>query len=90
MARRTLAQARTYREIHSALQHSPNLAGQRDRGEHTVYTGRNGKCVPVPWHNGDCPIGTLRSICRLARLAGLATVVLAVALAMGGALALAV
>ena len=79
MTRRTLNQATTYREIHAALEHSPRLTSMRANGRHTVYSGPNG-CVPVPNHQGDCPNGTRRSIQRMAALAGLAALALAVAL----------
>jgi predicted RNA binding protein YcfA (HicA-like mRNA interferase family) len=80
MSRRTLEQSHTYREVHAALSHNPNLMGSRNGGRHTIYLGPDGP-VPVPNHNGDVPHGTLKSICRLAAAAGLVCLVLAVLLA---------
>jgi hypothetical protein len=74
VSRRTLGQCRDYRDVHAALSRSPNLASVRNGGPHTVYCGRNGHSVPVPNHRGDVPPGTLRSIWRLAIVAGLALV----------------
>lgn len=76
MSRRSLEQAHTYREVHSALQHSPTLVGMRNGGRHVVYTGPNG-CVPVATHVGDIPRPTLRSIAKMAALAGLAVLMMA-------------
>ncbi len=76
MSRRSLDQAHTYREIHSALERSPALVSKRNGGRHTVYVGPNGS-VPVPNHAGDAPRGTLHSICKMAALAGLSVLVLA-------------
>jgi len=69
-----------YSEIHAAVGRSKNLRGIRP-GRHTVYEGPHGS-VPVPNHDGDCPRGTWRSICRLAIAAGLAVMVAIVVLAM--------
>lgn len=77
MSRKPLCDCRTYREVHQALSHAPGLAGVRNGGRHVVYRGPRGS-VPVPSHNGDVPHGTLKSIVRLAAMAGLASVVLAV------------
>ena len=71
-----------YSEIHAALGRSKSLHGIRNGGDHTVYTGPHGS-VPVPNHAGhDCPRGTWRSICRMAIAAGLAALVVAVAVSM--------
>ena len=78
MTRRALPQAHTKRELHQHFAHHPNLASTRTRGRHTIYTGRNGFSVPVANGNGDVPRGTLASIVRMASLAGLAALVLAV------------
>lgn len=64
-----------YSEIHAALGRSRNLVRIRP-GKHTVYEGPHGS-VPVPNHDGDCPRGTWRSIARLAILAGLAALAVA-------------
>lgn len=69
-----------YSEIHAALGRSKTLRSVRP-GKHTVYVGPTGS-VPVPNHDGDCPRGTWRSICRLAILAGLAVMVAVIVLAL--------
>lgn len=74
MARRTLDRATTYREVAAHFDHHPALQASRQSGSHRTYTGPHGVVI-VPCHNGDVPRGTLRSICRMALLAGLACLV---------------
>lgn len=81
MTRRTLDQAHTSREVHAALAHHPALVKVRNGGRHTVYVGPSGS-VPVSNHPGDVPRGTLKSICRMAALAGLAALVMGAVLLM--------
>ena len=79
MTRRTLEQSHTFREVYAALQHNPELRTMRNCGRHTVFTGPHG-CVPVPRHQGDVPRGTLKSIVKMAVLAGLAVAVVVIML----------
>ena len=79
MTRRTLEHSHTFREVHAALQHNPGLRAMRNCGRHTVYTGPHG-CVPVPTHQGDVPRGTLKSIVKMAVMAGLAVVIILIML----------
>lgn len=72
MTRRTLDRARTGRELCQHFDHHPALRAKRQSGSHVIYTGPNGQVI-VPNHNGDVKTGTLRSIVRMAKLAGLAT-----------------
>lgn len=69
-----------YSEIHAALARSKTLRGIRT-GRHTVYEFPHG-LVPVPNHDGDCPRGTWRSICRMALLAGFAVLIVMIVLAL--------
>jgi predicted RNA binding protein YcfA (HicA-like mRNA interferase family) len=81
MTRRTLDRATTAREVCQALDHHPALREKRQRGSHVVYTGPGGNVI-VPAHPGDLKRGTLKSICRMALLAGLSVLVLAAVLLM--------
>lgn len=71
MSRRTLDRAHTGRELCQHFDHHPELRARRQSGSHVVYTGPRGSVV-VPNHGGDVARGTLRSIIRMAALAGLA------------------
>lgn len=64
-----LEHAKTHREVNAALGRAPHLCGVRP-GKHIIYVGPHGS-VAAPNHPGDCPRGTLRSICRMAVAAGL-------------------
>lgn len=77
MTRRTLDRATTAREVCQALEHHPDLREWRQSGSHRTYTGPHG-IVIVPAHAGDLKRGTLRSILRMAAMAGLAALVVAV------------
>lgn len=77
MARRTLDRATTYREVAAHFDHHASLQATRQSGSHRVYTGPTGVVI-VPCHSGDVPRGTLRSIMRMALLAGLACLIVAV------------
>lgn len=79
MSRRTLDRATTAREVCAALETHPNLREWRQSGSHRTYTGPSG-IVVVPAHTGDLKRGTLRSILRMAAMAGLAALVLAIAI----------
>lgn len=74
MARRTLDRSTTYREVTAHFDHHPALVESRQSGSHRTYTGPTGSVV-VPCHSGDVPRGTLRSIVRMAVMAGLACIV---------------
>ena len=79
MTRRTLDRAHTSQEVNSHFVHHPRLVSYRTSGGHTVYEGPTGTVVTTN-HPGDIPRGTLRSICRMAALAGLAVLVVGVAI----------
>jgi hypothetical protein len=79
MTRRGLPQSHTYRDLHQHFSHHAALQGTRNGGPHTIYRGPSGS-VPVPNHNGDVPHGTLRSIVKMALLAGLGVVLMALML----------
>lgn len=57
----------------------PALREWRQSESHRTYTGPSG-IVVVPAHTGDLARGTLRSILRMAAMAGLAALVLAIAI----------
>jgi predicted RNA binding protein YcfA (HicA-like mRNA interferase family) len=76
MARRTLDRAHTAREVNAHFEHHPALIDVRQNGSHRTYRGPNGSVI-VPCHNGDIARGTLRSIVRMAALAGLAALAVA-------------
>lgn len=76
MTRRTLDRAHTGRELCQHFEHHPALRAKRQNGSHVVYTGPTGTVI-VPNHPGDVKRGTLRSIIRMAALAGLATLAVA-------------
>ena len=84
MTRRTLDRAVTGREVRQHFDNHPSLREVRQSGSHRIYRGPTGSVV-VPCHDGDVAKGTLRSIRRMAALAGLA--MLAVAVAVIGTLA---
>lgn len=77
MARRTLDRSTTYREVAAHFDNHPALRAARQSGSHRTYTGPTGSVV-VPCHNGDVPRGTLRSIVRMALMAGLACLIVVV------------
>ena len=82
MTRRTLDRSHTYQEVQQHLDHHPALRDVRQSGSHRTYTGPHG-CVTVPCgHRGDVPRGTLRSICRMAALAGLGLIFVFIAAAL--------
>lgn len=76
MTRRTLEKAHTGREVCAHFDNHPALVEVHQSGSHRIYRGPRGSVI-VPAHNGDVPRGTLRSICRMAALAGLAALVIA-------------
>lgn len=79
MTRRALKASHTYQEVQQHLDHHPALRDVRQAGSHRTYTGPHG-CVTVPCgHRGDVPKGTLRSIVRMATLAGLGLICIAIA-----------
>jgi predicted RNA binding protein YcfA (HicA-like mRNA interferase family) len=77
MTRRTLDKATTAREVCAALDYHPDLVDVRQTGSHRIYRGPHGTVI-VPAHGGDLARGTLRSILRMAALAGLAVLLIAV------------
>jgi len=50
--------------------HHENLVAVRHCGGHKIYTGPTGQVV-ITTHPGECPRGTLKSIVKMAVLAGL-------------------
>ena len=79
MTRRTLDRAQTAQQVCQHFEHHKDLRAWRQCGSHRVYTGPHGQVI-VPCHNGDIKRGTLRSILRMAALAGLAVIVLVILL----------
>lgn len=75
MSRRTLDRATTAREVCAHFDHHPALVEVHQSGSHRVYRGPSGTVI-VPAHSGDVPRGTLRSIQRMALMAGLAVLVI--------------
>ena len=79
MTRRALEACHTDRELCQHFDHHKALIGWRQCGSHRVYDGPTGSVV-VPCHGKDVARGTLRSILKMAVLAGLAVIVLVVLL----------
>lgn len=79
MSRRTLDRALTGREVAAHFDNHPALISVRQSGSHRTYRGPRGS-VTVPVHGGEIARGTLRSIRRMALIAGLACLVFATAL----------
>jgi predicted RNA binding protein YcfA (HicA-like mRNA interferase family) len=77
MTRRTLDKSTTAREVCQALEHHPALVEVRQSGSHRIFRGPSGMVV-VPAHGGNLRRGTLRSILRMAALAGLSVFDLAI------------
>lgn len=80
MSRRTLDRSHTYQEVQQHFDHHPAVTNVRQTGSHRIYSGPRGSVVVPIGHRGDVPRGTLRSIMRMAALAGLALFIAAVAL----------
>ena len=80
MTRRTLDPAHTSQEVNQHFQHHPALVSYRVSGGHTIYTGPTGTVVTTN-HPGDIPRGTLRSICKMAVMAGLGALVIGLVIA---------
>lgn len=77
MSRRTLDRAHTYQEVQQHLDHHPAVVSVRQSGSHRTYTGPHGTVTVPCGHRGDVPHGTLRSIVRMATLAGLGVLIVA-------------
>lgn len=65
-----------YREVEAHFDHHPAVTAIRQSGSHKTWVGPRGSVTAPVGHNGDVPRGTLRSICRMAALAGLLCLVL--------------
>lgn len=76
MTRRTLDASHTYQELRQHFDQHPAVKDVRQSGSHRTYVGPHGSVIVPIGHRGDVPRGTLRSICRMAALAGLACLVL--------------
>jgi len=79
MTRRILIKCTTNHELEQHFDHHPALITWRKCGGHKIYTGPTGQVV-ITTHPGECPRGTLKSILKMAVLAGLAVAVLVVLL----------
>ena len=78
MTRRTLDQAVTYREVDAHFSHHPNTERIVRRNSTVKVYGPTGMVV---YHNHPAqrvPNGTLGSICRMALMAGLAALLIAI------------
>ena len=53
----------TAREVESVAS-SLGFRLQRSSGSHRVYSNGSGSIVVIPFHAGDVPLGTLRSIIK--------------------------